>query len=443
MISHQDKGILQIQYNYLNLPNFLKFNQTYIPRVTSRPVNIRSFYQYNASGEKLRKIYLHKNPFGSGEESVTTDYLDGFQYESKQVSGSTAMVALKFVPTAEGYYNFENNKYIYNYTDHLGNVRLSYFKNGSGAEVLEENNYYPFGMKHEDYNVLPGNPAYTYSYNGKELQTESGMYDYGARFYMPDIGRWGTIDPRSQYTHEAYSYVWNNPITFADPTGMQGEEISDWITNGKGGYKWDPNVTGPENTPNGWKYIGPTGSYRIPGATVQLLEGGKKFTDIDEVVVSGVSPAAAGIVLSQNARFGLFAFLAVASWYVISDFVDTTPTQYGTRIDPMTHSPHTMNAESEAASEAESDSTDVNGQEVPQARKGGGKNGQHANQKAKQSAGEKYEEAKAKHDSLRSKPNKTKEEAKLVEKLKKQVEHWKRKADETGENHSRNAKGNR
>ncbi|AKK73670.1 hypothetical protein OK18_14615 [Chryseobacterium gallinarum] len=60
----------------------------------------------------------------------------------------------------------------------------------SGIEVIEESNYYPFGLKHEGYNVLTGNSAYNYKYNGKELQ-ETGMYDYGARFYMPDIGRWG------------------------------------------------------------------------------------------------------------------------------------------------------------------------------------------------------------------------------------------------------------
>lgn len=59
------------------------------------------------------------------------------------------------------------------------------------------------------------------------------MYDYGARFYMPDIGRWGVVDPRSQYTHEVYSYVWNNPINFWDPTGMEGEEAKS--TNGSGG----------------------------------------------------------------------------------------------------------------------------------------------------------------------------------------------------------------
>ncbi|MCJ7935365.1 MAG: RHS repeat-associated core domain-containing protein [Chryseobacterium sp.] len=92
--------------------------------------------------------------------------------------------------------------------------------NGSRVEIIEENNYYPFGLLH-NYTRTTQN-AYQYKYNGKELQ-ETGMYDFGARFYMPDLGRWGVVDPRSQYTHEAYSYVWNNPISFWDPTGMQGE----------------------------------------------------------------------------------------------------------------------------------------------------------------------------------------------------------------------------
>lgn len=34
----------------------------------------------------------------------------------------------------------EKNKYIYNYTDHLGNVRLSYVGNGSELEIIEESN---------------------------------------------------------------------------------------------------------------------------------------------------------------------------------------------------------------------------------------------------------------------------------------------------------------
>ncbi|WP_167409434.1 RHS repeat-associated core domain-containing protein, partial [Chryseobacterium lathyri] len=157
-----------------------------------------------------------------------TDYLDGFQYNNLETFGSTVptVPTLKFVPTPEGYFDFEKNKYIYNYIDHLGNVRLSYFNNGTGLEVVEENNYYPFGLKHSSYNSLPGNYSYQYKYNGKELQ-ESGMYDYGARFYMPDIGRWGVVDPLAETSRRwsTYTYAYNNPIRFIDPDGRQATDI--------------------------------------------------------------------------------------------------------------------------------------------------------------------------------------------------------------------------
>jgi len=225
MTSHEDKGILQINYNFLNLPDTLKFDDTYVVRNllggTTETRNITTKYLFRADGTKLSKLYTYGVARNQSESYKMTDYLDGFQYEAQGASLNLSRI-LKFVPTAEGYYNFENNKYIYNYTDHLGNVRLSYFNNGSGAEVLEENNYYPFGLKHDGYNPLIANQSYQYRYNGKELQTESGMYDYGARMYMPDIGRWGVIDPLSeQYRRwSPYNYAVNNPIRFIDPDGM-------------------------------------------------------------------------------------------------------------------------------------------------------------------------------------------------------------------------------
>ena len=55
---------------------------------------------------------------------------------------------LVFFATAEGYYDYENNRYIYQYKDHLGNVRVSYLKDVSTGDlkILDRNDYYPFGM---------------------------------------------------------------------------------------------------------------------------------------------------------------------------------------------------------------------------------------------------------------------------------------------------------
>ena len=219
---------------------------------------------------------------------------------------------MQFFPTAEGYVKYTEEvrnpfDYVFNYTDHLGNIRLSYGINPDTGllKKMEENNYYPFGLKHATYNTeeiiivprkKPGipepetgrfgkfmiqkeetiimkipildidppiddtpiaeNSGYNYKYNGKELQDELGLnvYDYGARNYDPALGRWMNIDPLAETSRRfsPYTYALNNPVFFIDPDGMEAESFfKSKFMNENGGHWSDQYKSGSGNEKKG------------------------------------------------------------------------------------------------------------------------------------------------------------------------------------------------
>lgn len=91
----------------------------------------------------------------AGLELIThTQYDGGFIYK---YTGGTP--ELTFFSHPEGYIEPDNQggfDYVYQFKDHLGNIRLSYKNVGTPTnpvlDIIEEKNYYPFGLKHKGYN---------------------------------------------------------------------------------------------------------------------------------------------------------------------------------------------------------------------------------------------------------------------------------------------------
>ncbi|MFV0482847.1 MAG: RHS repeat-associated core domain-containing protein [Bacteroidales bacterium] len=123
---------------------------------------------------------------------------------------------LKSIPTTGDAY--EKLQYYY-HPDHLGSA--SYITNLDG-EVVQHIEYVPFGEVFlEERNNTWNTP---YLFNGKEYDSETGLYYYGARYYNPRISLWYGVDPLAEKypSMSPYNYCVNNPIMFIDPDGRDG-----------------------------------------------------------------------------------------------------------------------------------------------------------------------------------------------------------------------------
>src|SRR5690606_27906223 len=145
-----------------------------------------------------------------------------------------------------------NNTHEIYHSDHLGSS--SYITDNFGrpshyyeylpfGELMTEHNqskYYidPYPTQNMDsYN----NPYKFNDFGGKseralpertarsaEMDRETGMYYYGARYYDPRISIFISVDPLAEKypNYTPYHYVHQNPINMIDPTGMEAEGLN-------------------------------------------------------------------------------------------------------------------------------------------------------------------------------------------------------------------------
>ena len=200
-----NRNISKIEYNYLDLVSKVKF------------VNNDSIqYFYSSYGEKRQT----KRTIG-GVISYTL-YDGEMIYTFKGVNTSLNDFKISEIQNQEG--RFVNGKLEYAYTDHLGNLRLSYKDSLGTAFAVQSNAYdaWGFEIKSLRYNL---NNSYSdrYTIQSKEDLALDGLEDwsdYGWRIEDRALGRWLTPDPEDQFENvSTFANCLNNKNTYIDPDG--------------------------------------------------------------------------------------------------------------------------------------------------------------------------------------------------------------------------------
>ncbi|MGY3214563.1 DUF6443 domain-containing protein [Mucilaginibacter sp. HD30] len=261
---------LTIAYNVFNLP---RTNTLTSPSATIK-------YTYDGAGNKLRRSVVNGT-------TVNTDYIVGIQYTGNTVD---------FIQIEDGRILTPATTANYEYTlkDHLGNTRVTFASSSGGNTATQVDDYMPFGL---DLAVVANSPKNQYLYNGKEWQDGISLYDYGARFYDPVIGRWTSVDPSAeegdQESLTPYQYGLNNPIRYDDPDGRCPTCVVGFFIGAGVDY-----------------------GFQVAGNFMSGKRGMDAFTDVNKtsILVSGLAGAATSGVSALGAK-GAFAAAGRLSKY--------------------------------------------------------------------------------------------------------------------------------
>ncbi len=103
--------------------------------------------------------------------------------------------------------------------DHLGTSTALTDFNGNAYQFFLN---LPFGETMAEQKSNNGSYETPYKFNGKELDEETGLYYYGARYYDPKVSIWYSVDPKADNFPSMNPYVYcnQNPIDLSDPKGL-------------------------------------------------------------------------------------------------------------------------------------------------------------------------------------------------------------------------------
>src|SRR5690606_17790131 len=102
-------------------------------------------------------------------------------------------------------------------------VGLEIDGNAESPQIISYEEYHPYGTTAYQANDvrLRGNKK-RFKYTGMERDEETGLSYHTARYYLPWLGRWGSVDPLDLVDGlNLYAYTCNNPIGYVDEAGTQ------------------------------------------------------------------------------------------------------------------------------------------------------------------------------------------------------------------------------
>ena len=152
------------------------------------------------------------------------------------------ILLIAFIPSVSSVHAAPGDEITYYLlTDHLGSVDVVLDEQG---EVVERRDFLPYGSERVTESVADA-PETNHKFTGKELDVQTGLHYYGARYYDSEIGRFTSIDPlvmdEAKMTHEnlqailenpqklnAYTYALNNPLYYVDLFGESAQSDFAW-----------------------------------------------------------------------------------------------------------------------------------------------------------------------------------------------------------------------
>ena len=184
---------------------------------------------------------------------------------------------------------FQGTRILYWYhPDYVSNVDLVTDVNGEAYELFLYNAWGE-SLHHWTSNSSNGWSS-PYRFNSKELDPETGMHYYGARYHHPKLSVWMSVDPLAHNTLESYQFLGNNPITMIDPRGdstfvSANGDIVEAQRDANGNLTDD--IVMLQNSSGGYDYIGDLGgnidiSNVMENRLAESVEEAKSITSLSE-----------------------------------------------------------------------------------------------------------------------------------------------------------------